>query len=284
LNKVFAALILLLATLAVACTPTFEERVGLDYKRESIEKGRKLVRGLAACGYCHGTHRSPDANLSGGREFRDRYGSVIASNLTPSISGLGQWTLGDFSKSLRANLSPTGNYISKPLHSGYQWLSDADLNSIFAYLVSEEPILNQLPKRRVGAFKRSTIGMLEGEIQVRGFVPEIRSDNKYEYGSYLTNHVARCGVCHDGDIKIFSSADTLVGGRDMSYFGAGGVTAPPLVGVNFKRRYNQQKLKDYLFGTKKVSTQLTKKVCPVDFYQNASAEQIEALTFYILKQ
>jgi hypothetical protein len=279
--------ILALILLFSSCTPHFEDRIGLVYNKENIEHGESLVKGLAACGYCHGSYRSPNAPLSGGRKFSDRYGEILASNITPSVSGIGAWSLSDFIKALRSNTTPSGEYLSKSIHEGYHWLSDRDLAAIFSYLVAQEPILNHLEKRSVGSLERSTLGFWEGSVHVRGFIPEIKSDNNYEYGSYLVKHVARCSTCHDGPTKIFGSTDELAGGKILSSPVGEDIVVPPLIGSTFKRRWNNLRLLDYLKGENSVGLQgkiqTGRKLCPTDFFKSAKLKDLESLSQYIAK-
>ena len=62
-----------------------------DYSTYALH-GRTLARGLAACGFCHGSDNTPMSPLSGGRTYSDRFGDLIIPNITPSKSGIGEWT------------------------------------------------------------------------------------------------------------------------------------------------------------------------------------------------
>lgn len=76
------------------------------------------------------------------------WGTSFAANLTPDPTGIGNWTVDMFIKSLR-----TGKYMgfSRPILPPMPWNwygqeSDADLTAIFAYLKSLPPIKNLVPE------------------------------------------------------------------------------------------------------------------------------------------
>jgi hypothetical protein len=76
------------------------------------------------------------------------WGISFAANLTPdSATGLGGWTSDQFIKTMR-----TGKHfgVGRPILPPMPWydiavLTDADLNAVFAYLKSVNPIQNQVP-------------------------------------------------------------------------------------------------------------------------------------------
>ena len=88
---------LILAVILISCSSDQAfEPLAIPMSKESIERGRLLFHGLAACGFCHGAKVDPNSIPSGGRSFFDIYGEVKASNLTPARSGLGNWQAKDF--------------------------------------------------------------------------------------------------------------------------------------------------------------------------------------------
>jgi cytochrome c553 len=76
------------------------------------------------------------------------WGTSFAANLTPDPTGLGNWTVDMFIKSMR-----NGKYmgISRPILPPMPWnwygqMTDQDLASVFAYLKSLRPISNLVPE------------------------------------------------------------------------------------------------------------------------------------------
>ena len=131
--------VLVLLCLTACSDDAARGRLEVAYSRENIARGRELVRGLGACGFCHGETASPDAALSGGRMQYDLYGEVSAANLSPARTGIAGWSLEDFIRSLRNHQTPGGAEISQDIHKGSAWLSDQDLGAIFSYLTSLPP-------------------------------------------------------------------------------------------------------------------------------------------------
>jgi mono/diheme cytochrome c family protein len=146
---------------------------------ERVERGRYLVA-ITACGDCHtplkdgpnGPEPDPSRLLSGHPEsfkmttppapvgtwlwsgaptntaFAGPWGISYAANLTPDRNtGLGAWTQEMFVAAIR-----TGHHmgISRPIAPPMPWeayrtATDEDLNSIYAYLRTIEPVVNHVP-------------------------------------------------------------------------------------------------------------------------------------------
>lgn len=78
------------------------------------------------------------------------WGTSFAANLTPDPTGIGTWTEDQFMKAIREGLFK-GLEGSRPLLHPMPWqnyrnFTDDDLKSIFAYLMSLEPVKNVVPE------------------------------------------------------------------------------------------------------------------------------------------
>ena len=76
------------------------------------------------------------------------WGTSYAGNLTPHETGIGNWSLKQFSKALREskykgldNTRP----MMPPMPRHYAYLTDEDIEAVFMYLKSIEPIENVVP-------------------------------------------------------------------------------------------------------------------------------------------
>ncbi len=76
------------------------------------------------------------------------WGSSYAANLTPHETGIGTWSLEQFTKSLREgkfkgldNTRP----VMPPMPRHYGYLTDRDIEAIFSYLKTITPIDNVVP-------------------------------------------------------------------------------------------------------------------------------------------
>ncbi|QRR00309.1 diheme cytochrome c-553 [Dyadobacter sandarakinus] len=147
-----------------------------------IERGRYLVT-MIGCGDCHSpkklTARGPvpdmDRYLSGydSREQLPAYdgkivktgqwvlfngqntaaagpwGVSFAANLTPDETGIGSWSLQQFTKAMRQGkykgLDNTRPLLPPMPWPNYAQISDPDMKAIFTYLKSIKPVSNAVP-------------------------------------------------------------------------------------------------------------------------------------------
>lgn len=80
------------------------------------------------------------------------WGTSFSGNLTPHETGIGNWTLEQFSKAIREGKykgMENGRPMMPPMPvEGYKQMTDADLEAIFAFLKSIKPIDNVVPAYR----------------------------------------------------------------------------------------------------------------------------------------
>jgi mono/diheme cytochrome c family protein len=76
--------------------------------------------------------------------WRGPWGVSLTRNLTPDkATGLGDWTLADFKKTIRTGVSKRGDVLMPPMPiPGLQNLPDQDLDNIYAYLRTLTPVRN----------------------------------------------------------------------------------------------------------------------------------------------
>lgn len=278
--KIFVVLTLFILS---SCTQEIDI---IDIKNPSADKiknGQELTQGLASCGYCHGVEANPSSPLAGGREFEDVYGKVKASNITPSESGIGNWTLTDFITALRENEKPDGKLLSIEFHKGYAWASDKDLSDIFSYLQSLEPVDHVVAARELSFWKRNTVGLLEDRSDFSGFVPQIKSREKIKQGAYIVDHVANCTRCHSDKGGFLKDAEYLGGGKVVTVDGIDR-QAPSLTnyGLSGIGSWSQQQLVDYLLtGETAEGLYSDKRFCPIEFYRLANPDDLKAVASYL---
>lgn len=260
-------------------TPELGEPIDSAYR----ERGRYLVVGLAACGFCHGATNSSGAALSGGMVFHDKFGNVQAGNLTSSSFGLGDWSPNQIVKAVRSSIGKDGEVLSKDFHRGYEWMSDRDLVSIVAYLRSLPPVDGNGPKRSIGFLDRNTVGFFDSWSEIKGYVPDIGKSAPLEYGKYLVDHVARCGSCHNTESGWFSGG-TYLGGGAMIRTSSGERYAPsigPSV-VDGLGDWSESEIVKYLkSGVTPSGEVVDSDFCPVTFYANAEATDLGFIAKYL---
>lgn len=280
-GSIFSALILIGA---ISCTQVPRDPITIPRDAAVIERGKELVRGLASCGFCHGRARSPDAPLSGGLPFHDRYGEVKAANITSDrMTGIGSTTTTDLYRVLRGGWATDDRHISLDVHRGYEWMADDDLAAIVAYLRTVPPVVSSVERRSVGWYGRNVVGFFEGDHEVRGYIPTIPRRFQADYGKYLVENVARCGVCHDGVSGLLSDGASLAGGKTI-HTESGERTAPSLLrrgGAGISRWSESSIVKFLKKGETPNGKGVDKRFCPVNFYREAKDDDLMAIATYL---
>lgn len=183
--------------------------------QEYRDRGKYLVT-IAACGNCHGQGSNiPGSPLVGGRELQDRYGAVLAPNITPCPeTGIGTWNIRDVVRALRGSIDQLGRPLSLDLHAGYRWMTDRDAYSIAIYLMAQNPVKSEVKRRRIGGLERNRWLFMPEHQDVLGYVPEQSGVKDWHYGRYLALHVANCATCHTKDGGMFSENIPFAGTED----------------------------------------------------------------------
>lgn len=123
----------------------------------TTEYGRYLSNHVGLCADCHtprtGIRSNPDRDrLFAGTDSPPDGFPANPSNLTPDVdTGIGGWSEEDFVRTLRTGINPR----SDSLHAFMPWrqirrMSDDDLQAIYRYLRTLEPIRNEVVERAPG--------------------------------------------------------------------------------------------------------------------------------------
>ncbi|NMC62557.1 MAG: cytochrome c, partial [SAR324 cluster bacterium] len=247
------------------------------------KRGETLVKGLAACGVCHGQISDPESPLIGGRVVEDIYGEVTAPNITPGKTGLGDWTTTEIMQAIRNSINKDEEDISQAVHKGYLWMSDEDLLAVVGYLKSLTPYENEVDRRHVSFVSRNTTGFWESKKEVKGHVPAIIPTDKVAYGEYLVNHVANCAFCHNSPSTLLRGESFLGGGKTIKREGVERV-APPLHNGQDSSIFgwSEKDIIHYLkTGMTPENNAINPLFCPTNFYRNAPEQEIEAIAAYL---
>lgn len=254
-----------------------------DAPPQVIDRGRELVKGLAACGFCHGENPTASSILAGGRVLEDRYGRVHAPNITPARSGIGEWSDDTIVRAIRASINANDEWLSSEMHRGYEWMADEDVLAIVAYLRTLPAVEKTVERRTLGFVDRNTKGLFDVRREVKGYVPSIDRKASAEYGQYLTDHVARCGGCHNSPWSLIREEEYLVGGKtirsDLGEKVAPAITSSTVYGLG---EWNEQAIVHYLkTGETRDGNIVDANFCPVGFFRNASDEDLLAIARYL---
>jgi cytochrome c553 len=225
----------------------------------------------------------PGDVVSGGVTLHDKYGGVIAPNITTGEDGIGAWTPTDLRRFLRTSQRPDGSKAEAAFHRGFEWLSDLDIARVTAYLRSLPPSPGVVERRSVGFFDRNTTGIFDAAPIVRGYIPEVSSSFKKEYGEYLVDHVARCGVCHSRKGGLIESDGYLAGGEEVHIEDqssvAPNITSSDITGIG---AWREEELRRFMkTGQTPTGKVVNARLCPTGFYAQAPARDIEAIISYL---
>ncbi len=275
----FLIIATLIGCLSAPSIPTPE-----PYGQRYIKRGAELVKGLAACGYCHGDSAQPDSPLSGGRSFEDKYGEVLAANITPSQTGVGDWTAEELSRAIRFSIGRDEEPLSIEAHEGYRWMSDQDVYSIIAYLRTVKPVDHEVERRSLSIVDRYTVGLLESHLTVAGYVPSLDSRNVREYGKYLVNNLARCATCHNSPESLLEEEQFLDGGKEIKLSSGENRVAPNITGSKTFGigSWTQSEIVSYLKTGQAPGNKISdQRFCPTHFYKNAFGQDLFAIAKYL---
>lgn len=249
-----------------------------------VARGRNLVHGLAACGYCHGADSKPGAALSGGRVMVDSYGEVRVANITPADSGIGSWRTDEVMRAIRVSVDPAGDWLSEEGHAGYAWLSDNDLFGVIAYLRTVTPVENVVPRRKLSFLTRNTSGLFDSRSKIPGHVPAVRKSHVLAYGRYLVDHVARCGVCHSASDDPYEPEGYLEGGSPKIHFKNSKSVAPSLsfTSSGNNSAWSEEEIVAYLrTGKTPAGRVIDPSDCPTNFYARAESADLAAIARFL---
>ena len=173
----------------------------------SLEGDAAAGETLFWAGGCASCHAAPDAEgeakllLSGGVRLASDFGTFIAPNISPDPdTGIGNWTIADFSNAMLAGVSPKGeHYYPAFPYTSYTRMTDQDIADLFAFL-------NTLPPSDVASLPHQigfpfNIRRSLGGWKFLFFTDEPRvtlggPDTEIARGQYLVEGPGHCGECH----------------------------------------------------------------------------------------
>lgn len=174
-----------------------------------VNRGAYIAR-LSGCIGCHTDIKKGDAVLAGGAEIKTDFGSFYPPNITPDKqSGIGEWSLTDFSRAVTAGRNPDGiPYFPSFPYTFYSRLNNQDIIDLWAAVQSVPPSGNQPPQHDM----RFPFGFHQGagfwqRLFFTGDKLEPRKDKSPDWnrGRYIAEGPAHCAACH--------TPRNLLGGR-----------------------------------------------------------------------
>lgn len=211
------------AFIAIRGIPSYE-KTKMVYKvestPESVERGKKLA--LLLCANCH---KDPATGKLTGKQMLDapkEFGKIFSQNITQDKTyGIGEWTDGEIIYLLRTGIKRNGMY-APPYMAKLPHMADEDINSIIAFLHSDDPI--------VAASSTPDFpcepSFLTKFLTTVAFKPMMMPDHKIEMpdtnnavmlGKYLAFNL-ECYSCHSADFKTNDYAEP---DKSVGFFGGG---------------------------------------------------------------
>lgn len=190
-----------LGAAAFGWRPVVPEITHLDrsiYSESVLERGRRLVA-AGDCVVCH-TARDGVRN-AGGRALDTPFGTIYTTNLTPDPeTGIGKWSFTAFQRAMREGISRDGRHLYPAFpYTSFTKTTDDDLMAMYAYLMSQEPVRNEVPTTTL-AFPfnmRPLMGVWNALYLKPGpDSPDPSRSALWNRGAYLVNGLGHCTACH----------------------------------------------------------------------------------------
>ena len=193
--------------------PTFRHAAparSVEVTADRVERGRKL-----ATLTCVGCHLDQETGKLTGKLMADlppAFGAIYSKNITRSKTrGIGGWSDGDLAYLLRTGVRPDGTYVP-PYMIKLPHASDEDLDSILAFLRSDDPLVAESDVAPPGVTAPSLLVKALAHTVMRPLpFPErvVKAPAKTDpvaYGRYLV-YSLDCFSCHSADFKSVNVMD-----------------------------------------------------------------------------
>lgn len=205
---------------------------GVRYSVPKIDRRVEVSPAQVALGkhwvtlLCAGCHLDEKTGALTGRRMLDlpaELGQAYSRNITQHpIKGIGSWTDGELIYLLRTGVTRDGRYVP-PWMVKLPHMSDADLESIIAFLRSDHP---WVAPRDVDNRASEPSLLAKALIRAGAFAPldyppaeitRTSTTNRVAYGKYL-NESLDCYQCHSANFK---SNDSMNPERSVGFMGGG---------------------------------------------------------------
>jgi cytochrome c2 len=188
---------------------------------EKVERGRRI-----ASLSCFNCHQDPTAKRLTGKQIIDaprQFGPIFSKNITKDPThGIGTWTDGELIYLLRTGVDRHGQYLP-PYMPKLPLMSDDDLESVIAFLRSDDPLVAPAAIDPPGVTQPSFLTKALSHTVFKPLpYPKARIEmpspsDRVAYGRYLSSSIG-CYGCHSADFKTM---DELEPEKTKGYFGGG---------------------------------------------------------------
>lgn len=195
-------------------------------------RGEYLVQ-AADCAACHTAPGG--APYAGGLAFPMPIGTLYATNISPDTeTGIGAWSRADFHRAVRDGVARHGRrlYPAMP-YTSYRQLTEADVDAIYAFLMTREPIrqANRKDSFPYPYVRRFMTFWNLINVEREGFVDAPSKPQDWNRGRYLVDALGHCGECHTPrDITMGTIKSRYLQGASIE-----GVDAPDITPASLAR-------------------------------------------------
>jgi mono/diheme cytochrome c family protein len=234
--------------------------------------GDDQIRDIALFG---GTVLDKDRLMSGGTAFNlGPQGIIIAANLTPDETGLGEWTDEEIETALRTGVNRDGRRLH-PIMDPVTGMADSDMAALILYLRSLDPVENVV----TNALELPVPPAVAPEDEIIAPDPSDQAAR----GQYLVS-MMHCSSCHT-PIDPATGApllDRYLGGGEPfnEVFGtvyAGNITAHDATGLG---EWSEDELKRAITQGIRVDNRRL-GLMPWQGFANLTAADLDAIVFYL---
>lgn len=169
------------------------------FSSQAIERGR-LVAAAADCMVCHTTDNGK--TNAGGLGLDTPFGIIYSTNITPDVeTGIGSWSYKAFERAMREGIHQDGRHLYPAFpYTSYAKMSDEDLQSLYAYLMTQEPVHAGNPKTELPFPLNMRPAMAGWNLLFhkdrQAYQPVEDQTQLWNRGAYLVNSSGHCAACH----------------------------------------------------------------------------------------
>src|SRR5438105_4975993 len=120
-----------------------------SFEPELVQRGGQLA-GIGNCNVCH---TAPGGkSFAGGVGIPTPFGVIYSTNITPDPeTGIGRWSEAAFQRSMREGVDRAGRHLYPVFpYDHFTLATDADNESLYAYLMSRDPVRSAAPDNALG--------------------------------------------------------------------------------------------------------------------------------------
>ncbi len=171
---------------------------------EVIRQGEYLVQ-ASDCISCHTnkTRQESGPAFAGGLKMKTPFGDIYSPNITPDEeTGIGKYKKWQLRNALRNGIRIDGSYLYPVMpFVHYNLLVNSEVDAIFAYLNSIEPVSNRPPANtlEIPFNERELLAgwrLLYFDNQKNGYRRDTKQSSTWNRGRFLVNGPGHCGMCH----------------------------------------------------------------------------------------